>query len=233
MTNLALPPLVLRGVVFAPPLFSAPMAGVTHSAFRRLLSDFGGYGALYSEMLSGKYLLHEDLGRSPWLKRRAAEGRVIYQLLMADDDRLPEIAARLRLLAPDAIDLNLACNALPVRKQRGGSSLFGDMARMRTILRGLRAHFAGPLLVKIRLGDEGDGWPERLRERLQAVRGRGRGRGGRARALPRREAGPARPTVALPRLGRANALAHHRQRRPQRPRLSSLATPSHCPPRAA
>ena len=56
MTDLALPPLVLRGVVFAPPLFSAPMAGVTHSAFRRLLSDFGGYGALCSEMLSGKYL---------------------------------------------------------------------------------------------------------------------------------------------------------------------------------
>ena len=167
MTALALPPLVLRGVVFAPPLFSAPMAGVTHSAFRRLLSDFGGYGALYSEMLSGKYLLHEDLARSPWLKRRPAEGRVIYQLLMADDDRLPEIVARLRLLAPDAIDLNLACNAASVRKRRGGSSLFGDVARLRTVLRGLRAHFAGPLLVKIRLGDEGDGWPERLRERLR------------------------------------------------------------------
>src|SRR5512134_3989837 len=119
MTDLTLPPLVLRGVTFAPPLFSAPMAGVTHSAFRRLLSDFGGYGALYSEMLSGKYLLHEDLERSPWLKRRPAEGRVIYQLLMSDDDRLPEIAARLRRLAPDAIDLNLACDAPSVRKRHG------------------------------------------------------------------------------------------------------------------
>jgi tRNA-dihydrouridine synthase B len=167
MTVDALPPLALRGVVFDPPVFTAPMAGITHSAFRRLLSDFGGYGALYSEMLSAKYLLHEDVAQSPWLKRRAAEGRVIYQLLMTDEERLPEITARLQLLAPDAIDLNLACNALPVRKQRGGSNLFGDMARMRAILRGLRAHFAGPLLVKIRLGDENDGWPERLRERLQ------------------------------------------------------------------
>jgi tRNA-dihydrouridine synthase B len=165
--NVALPPLSLRGVVFDPPLFTAPMAGITHSAFRRLLADFGGYGALYSEMLSAKYLLHEDVARSPWLKRRAAEGRVVYQLLMADDDRLPEIATRLERIAPDAIDLNLACNALPVRKQRGGSNLFADLARMRTILRGLRRHFAGPLLVKIRLGDQGDGWPDRLRERLR------------------------------------------------------------------
>jgi tRNA-dihydrouridine synthase len=37
---------------------------------------------------------------------------------------------------------------------------------MRAILRGLRAHFEGPLLAKIRLGEEGDGWLERLRERL-------------------------------------------------------------------
>jgi tRNA-dihydrouridine synthase len=73
----------------------------------------------------------------------------------------------LQLLAPDAIDLNLACNAFPVRKQHGGSKLFEDVTRMRTILRGLRGHFAGPLLVKIRLGDEDDGWPERLRERLR------------------------------------------------------------------
>jgi tRNA-dihydrouridine synthase B len=167
MTIDALSPLTLRGVVFDPPLFSAPMAGVTHSAFRRLLSDFGGYGALYSEMLAAKCILQEDLGQSPWLKRRAAEGRVIYQLLMGDDDRLPQIAGRLQLLAPDAIDLNLACSAFVVRKKRGGSDLFGDMTRMRAILRGLRAHFAGPLLVKIRLGDEGDGWSERLRERLR------------------------------------------------------------------
>lgn len=167
MTIAALPPLTLRGVVFDPPLFSAPMAGITHSAFRRLLSDFGGYGALYSEMLAGKYILHEDADKSAWLKRRPGEGRVIYQLLMSSDDRLPEIVARLQLLNPDGIDLNLACNALSVRKQGGGSDLFRDMKRMQAILRGLRARFAGPLLVKIRLGDDIEGWRAPLRDRLQ------------------------------------------------------------------
>lgn len=160
------PPLTLRGVCFDPPLFSAPMAGITHSAFRRLLSDFGGYGALYSEMLASRCVLHED-AQSPWLKRRPVEGRVIYQLLMASDLRLPEIVARVQCLAPDAIDLNLGCDAAPVRKQGGGADLFRDLARMRPILRGLRTHFAGPLLVKIRLGDDREDWAEQLRERLR------------------------------------------------------------------
>jgi tRNA-dihydrouridine synthase B len=154
-------------VVFDPPLFSAPMAGITHSAFRRLLADFGGYGALYTEMLASKCILQEDRLRSPWLKRRPAEGRVIYQLLMANEARLPEIAARVRSFHPDAVDLNLACDAPTVRKLGGGSDLFGDMDRTRAILCGLRAHFEGPLLVKIRLGEDVDGWLERLRERLR------------------------------------------------------------------
>lgn len=158
---------MLRGVDFDPPLFSAPMAGITHSAFRRLLADFGGYGALYTEMLASKCILQEDEVQSPWLKRRPAEGKVIYQLLMADDARLPEIGARLRRLRPDAVDLNLACDAPPVQKSGGGANLFGDMDRMRAILRGLRAQFEGPLLVKIRLGQESDGWRERLRQRLR------------------------------------------------------------------
>jgi tRNA-dihydrouridine synthase B len=166
MTVAVPPPLTLRGVLFDPPLFGAPMAGITHSAFRRLVSDFGGYGALYSEMLSAKCILHEDLAQSPWLKRRPAEGRVIYQLLMTSDQRLPEIVARVKQLEPDALDLNLACDAPPVRQQGGGADLFKDMDRTRAILHGLRAHFPGPLLVKIRLGEDREGWPERLRARL-------------------------------------------------------------------
>ena len=167
MAKEALPALILRGVAFDPPLFCAPMAGITHSAFRRLLSDFGGYGALYTEMLSGKNILNESPTESPWLKRRPAEGRVIYQIFLTSTDRLPEIVARLLVLAPDAIDLNLACNALLVTRKGGGSNLFADMVRTRAILRGLRENFAGPLLVKIRLGNSGEGWQAHLRDRLQ------------------------------------------------------------------
>jgi len=58
-----LPMLSLRKTSFDPPLFCAPMAGINTSAFRRLLADFSGYGALFTEMLAAKMILHEN--RSP------------------------------------------------------------------------------------------------------------------------------------------------------------------------
>ena len=149
------------------------MAGVTHSAFRRLLADFGGYGALFTEMLSAKTILHEDVRRSPWVWRRPAEGKVIYQLLAADTDRLPEVVERLAAVAPDGLDLNGACPAPTVRRQRGGASLFEDAERLFDVVRILRATFAGPLTVKIRLGRRTPEWRERLRERLRGLAGEG------------------------------------------------------------
>ncbi len=163
------PPLVLRGAVFDPPLFCAPMAGITHSAFRRLLADFGGYGALFTEMLSAKMILHEDLASSPWLKRRPQEGKVIFQLLVVDTDRLPAILDRLAARAPDGLDLNGACPAPTVQQQGGGADLFEDADRLRDIVRVLRRHFAGPLTVKIRLGRQTPRWRERLGERLRLL----------------------------------------------------------------
>ena len=167
------PPLVLRGVTFDPPLFCAPMAELSHSAFRRLVADFGGAGALFTEMLSAKMLLKEDLHHSPWTKRRAVEGRVIYQLLVADTDQLPQVVERLATLAPDGLDLNGACPAPTIRAMGGGADLFEDAERLGAILRVLRRHFAGPLTVKIRLGREAEGWRARLGERLRLLRGEG------------------------------------------------------------
>ena len=169
MAPMPFPPLTLRGARFDPSLFCAPMAGITHSAFRRLLAEFGGYGALFTEMLSARMILKEDLQRSPWLKRRPQEGRVIYQLMVTETDRLPEILDRLAVLGPDGLDLNSACPGWAVRQQRGGTDLFEDAGRLRDIVRAMRAHFAGPLTVKIRLGRRTPQWRERLRERLRLL----------------------------------------------------------------
>lgn len=160
-------PLVLRGVVFSPPLFCAPMAGITHSAFRRLLSDFGGVGGLFTEMLSAKMVIHEDALCSPWLKRRPTDSRVIYQLLVVDTVNLARTLDRLAPVAGDGIDINLACPAATVQQQGGGSNLFDDPGRLRGILRVIRAHHAGPLLVKIRLGRPTPDWRDILRDRLR------------------------------------------------------------------
>ena len=159
--------LTLKGTVFSPPRFCAPMAGVTHSAFRRLLSEFGGYGALFTEMLAGRALLGECVGRSPYTRRRPEEGRVIYQLLLRDADRLSEMVERLKPCEPAGLDLNCACPAPDARFQKAGGELFEDPVRLSAILTGLRAVWAGPLSVKIRLGKNTPGWEERLAQRLR------------------------------------------------------------------
>jgi tRNA-dihydrouridine synthase len=149
------------------------MAGITHSAFRRLLSDFGGMGGVFTEMLSAKMVVHENALNSPWLKRRPTDGRVIYQLLVVDTRELTQALDRLAPVAGDGIDINLACPAATVQQQGGGSNLFDDPGRLRDIIRVIRPHHAGPLLVKIRLGRPTPDWRAVLQERFRLLEDEG------------------------------------------------------------
>ncbi len=149
------------------------MSNLTHSALRRLMADFGGYGAVFTEMLSAKMILHENFKNSPWLKRRPQEGKVIYQLLVTDSHRLPEIVARLSELSPDGLDLNCSCGAPTILQQRGGAALFDDTERLAAILQILRRCFAGPLTVKVRLGRQRHNWRDHLMERLRVLESEG------------------------------------------------------------
>jgi tRNA-dihydrouridine synthase len=143
------------------------MAGVTHSAFRRLLSDFGGYGALFTEMLSARALAAENAAISPFTKKRSAEGAVIYQLLLSGDEDAGRIAQKLAPLEPAGIDINLGCPAPEIRKYRGGTGLFEDADRLRRVLDAMRRHWRGPLSVKCRLGKNAPGWQEAFIARLR------------------------------------------------------------------
>ncbi len=163
------PPLTLRGVTFDPPLFCAPMVEITHSAFRRLLADFGGYGALFTEMLSDTMLLRENLLHSPWTRRRPTEHRLIYQLLVTNPDRLPSVIDHLLTMAPDAVDLNAACGAYTVCRFGAGAALCNEHERFQQVVRILRNRLSIPFTVKLRLGRETPDWRKRLRERLHIL----------------------------------------------------------------
>ena len=147
----------------------APLAGVTHSAFRRLIAELGGCGLQFTEMLSGRALLHEDLRRSPYVKRRPSERAVFYQLMLRPDDPVERIVGRLSDISPDGIDLNLACDAPAIRLLGAGSALFDDLPALATVLHEVRRCWAGPLTVKIRLGHDAPECEARLAERLRLI----------------------------------------------------------------
>jgi len=159
--------LCVDGKTFAPALFLAPMAGVTHSAFRRLISDFGGYGALTTEMLSATAFFHENPAASPFSRRRDCEGSVIYQLRTNGEDVLEDAIKKLEAQNPAAIDLNLGCPAPEIQKQASGAALFRDFGRLGRILSRIRAVYQGTLFVKCRLGDDAENWRAPFVERLR------------------------------------------------------------------
>jgi tRNA-dihydrouridine synthase len=141
-------------------LYSAPLAGISHSAFRRLLSDYGGYDYLFTEMLSVRALLNENIFDSPYTKKRTREGRVIYQLMINANqiDLLPAIVETLSALDPWGIDINLGCPA-PAARQRGcGVRLFEDLNSVELILRTIRRYWSKNLSVKCRLGSRKSDW---------------------------------------------------------------------------
>ncbi len=161
--------LTFRNVTFSPALFCAPMSEITHSAFRRLLADFGGYGALFTEMLSGRALLAENPATSPYVKKRPGEGRVIYQILVNGSEPLEAIVERLIACGADGIDVNCACPSPSIKALRAGAFLFEDQDRLAQVLRTVRRRFAGPLTAKIRLGKNRPEWQAQLRRRLKVI----------------------------------------------------------------
>jgi tRNA-dihydrouridine synthase B len=159
--------LSLNGTIIAPALFLAPMAGITNSAFRRLLADFGGYGALTTEMLSASAFLNEDVAKSAFSKRRDCEGHVIYQLRISGKEKIEAAFAKLEAQNPAAIDLNLGCPAPEIQQQASGAALFRDFERLKQVLKRIRICYKGTLTVKCRLGDDADRWREPFLDRLR------------------------------------------------------------------
>ena len=136
-----------------PPLLLAPMAGLTHSALRTNILEFGGVGLLSTEMLSAARLPAENVQLSPYLMRTEQEQPLSYQLLLVDEKNIPIVFSALHRFKADVIDLNLGCPAPLIRKVGGGSSLMNDPDKVRKIVRCARKNTSLPLTAKIRLGE--------------------------------------------------------------------------------
>lgn len=159
----------IRGRRFAPARFCAPLAGYTHSAFRWLVAELGGCGAVWTEMLAARQILSESFRTSPWLRRRSQEGCVVYQLMLNADDPIERILCRLGEEGVDALDLNLACNARLVRSCSAGSALFEDLGSLSAVLYKARRLWPHVLTAKIRLGHQRPGWQTRFEARVRVL----------------------------------------------------------------
>jgi tRNA-dihydrouridine synthase len=134
-----------------------------------LLAEWGGCGAVWTEMLAARQILSESFTASPWLRRRPEERHLIYQLMVRESDPLDPILDRLGAHGVDAVDLNLACDAMSVRACEAGSSLFENLPALRKVAGEARRHWPGLLTAKIRLGGRRPDWEARFVERLRVL----------------------------------------------------------------
>ena len=146
----------IRNLRINPPLLLAPMAGLTHSALRRIMIDFGGVGLLSTEMLSSKRLPMENPRISPYLIRTERESPLSYQLLTSNDQEIGRAIDALHKFKADAVDLNMGCPSTAVGKYGAGVKLMERPDMARRIVAEARKRTALPLSVKIRLGSDAD-----------------------------------------------------------------------------
>ncbi|MBI5634434.1 MAG: tRNA-dihydrouridine synthase family protein [Nitrospirae bacterium] len=146
----------IRGLLIDPPLLLAPMAGLTHSALRRIMIDFGGVGLLSTEMLSAKRLPTENPRISPYLIRAERENPLSYQILTSTDKEIGRAIDKLHAFKADAIDLNMGCPSPAVNRFGAGAMLMERPDEARSIVAEARRRTALPLTAKIRLGSEDD-----------------------------------------------------------------------------
>jgi tRNA-dihydrouridine synthase B len=147
----------IRNLRIDPPLLLAPMAGLTHSALRRIIIGFGGVGLLSTEMLSARRLPTENPRVSPYLIRTDAESPLSYQLLTSTEKEIGRAIDALHAFKADAIDLNMGCPARTVGRFGAGGMLMERPDDARRIVVEARKRTALPLSAKIRLGSETDG----------------------------------------------------------------------------
>jgi tRNA-dihydrouridine synthase B len=127
------------------------MAGLTHTAFRRLVHGFGGIGLYATEMLSARALPQEH-SSSPYLLRTASEQPLSYQLLVSAPEEVGPAVEALHALGADAVDLNMGCPAPDAKKRGGGCRLMEDPQLARAVVAEARKSTELPLTVKLRLG---------------------------------------------------------------------------------
>jgi tRNA-dihydrouridine synthase B len=139
-----------------PPLWLAPMAGVTDRDFRLIVRRIGGVGVVSMEFISSKAIVNGNKKTRELMYFSEEERPLAIQIYGSDPVAMREAAAVVQELGADICDINMGCPANKVLKGCAGAALMGDPKLAETIIRTVRDAISIPLTVKFRLGlDDG------------------------------------------------------------------------------
>ena len=149
-------PLKLGPFTFDAPVFLAPMAGVTDTAYR-VISRSMGCPLAFAEMVSSQGIHYRNEHTLRMLRSAPAERPLAMQIFAKDPAMAAEAAAYIEELGTaEILDCNMGCPAPKVVRNGEGSALMRDPQKAAEILTAIRRATKLPLTVKMRLGWDDD-----------------------------------------------------------------------------
>ena len=169
----------IGAIDLAPPFALAPMAGMTDTAFRRLVKRHGGCGLVVTEMVSSEGLVRGIDRTLEYAEYTEEERPVSIQIFGGDPDKMAAAAQIVEGMGADIVDVNMGCPVPKIAKHNAGCSLMREpeQAAVDRPCDGEGGAHSGDREDAGRLGRERD---QRARAG-EAGRRRRRGRGHRAR----------------------------------------------------
>jgi len=150
-------PLKIGGKPIDTRLVLAPMSFLGHVAFRELVSRYGGYGLLFSEMCSAKAIPSENRFVSPYFRWRDEErSRLVCQIFGDDPRIMAEAACRIENEGLFGVDINLGCSNTTICRRNCGAALLKNPDLAAKIVASVRKAINCPLTVKFRTGWKDD-----------------------------------------------------------------------------
>lgn len=138
------------------PFVVSPMAGMTDTAFRRLVKRQGGCGLVVSEMVSSEGLIRGMDRTLDYAEYTEEERPVSIQIFGGEPARMAEAARVVEGMGADIVDVNMGCPVPKVAKHHAGCSLMRDPAHAAEIISAMTRAVRIPVTVKMRKGwDEG------------------------------------------------------------------------------
>ena len=145
-------PVFLDKIRVDPPLWLAPMAGVTDRDFRLIVRRIGGVGVVSMEFVSSKAIVNGNPRTRELMYFSEEERPLAIQIYGSDAATMREAALVVEELGADVCDINMGCPANKVLKGCAGAALMGDLALAEDIVSSVKKAISIPLTVKFRLG---------------------------------------------------------------------------------
>jgi tRNA-dihydrouridine synthase B len=134
------------------PFAVAPMAGMTDTAFRRLVKRHGGCGLVVTEMVSSEGLVRGIDRTLEYAEYTEEERPISIQIFGGDPDKMAAAAQVVEGMGADIVDVNMGCPVPKIAKHNAGCSLMREPAHAASVIAAMTRAVKIPVTVKMRAG---------------------------------------------------------------------------------